>query len=123
MRRRIAVLLLVPAVLLAACGPDEPEALFREDGDTGAADYSYTIPAGSGEAIDRGEQLDILPPSLEVRVGETLELINQDDRGHLIGPFFVGAGETLRQRFNAPGSFIGACSVHPSGEFVLTVVE
>ena len=123
MRSRIVVLLVVPALLLGACGSDEPDALFREDGATGAADYSYTIPAGSGEAIDRGESLDILPQSLEVRVGEILELINQDDRGHLIGPFFVGAGETLRQRFNAPGSFIGACSVHPSGEFVLTVVE
>lgn len=89
----------------------------------GTIDYSFTIPEGSGEAIDRGEPLDILPQSLEVQVGEVLELVNQDDRGHLIGPFFVGAGETLRQRFNAPGSFIGACTVHPSGEFVLTVVE
>jgi hypothetical protein len=115
--------ILVVATLVAACGSDDPEPLFREDGADGAADYSYTIPAGSGEAIDRGEPLDILPGSLEVQVGEVLELVNEDDRGHLIGPFFVGAGETLRQRFSAPGSFIGACTVHPSGEFVLTVVE
>ena len=112
------------ALLLAACGSDEPAPLFREDGSaTVGADYSYTIPAGSGQAIDRGEPLDILPDSLEVRVGEVLELINEDDRGHLVGPFFVGAGETVRQRFSAPGSFIGVCTVHPSGEFVLTVVE
>lgn len=123
MRRFAAALLVISALLLAACGSDEAEPLFQEDGATGDADYSFTIPVGSGEAIDEGEPLDILPQSLEVEVGESLELINHDDRGHLIGPFFVGAGETLRQRFNAPGSFIGACTVHPSGEFVLTVVE
>lgn len=123
MRRLTAVLLVVPVLLAVACGSDEPEPLFREDGSDGGVDYSFTIPAGAGEAIDQGEPLDILPQTLEARVGEVLELVNQDDRGHLIGPFFVGAGETLRQRFNAPGSFIGACTVHPSGEFVLTVVE
>lgn len=123
MRRFLAVLVVVPVLLAGACGSDEAEPLFSEDGAAGNADYSFTIPAGSGEAIDSGEPLDILPQALEVQVGELLELVNQDDRGHLIGPFFVGAGETLRQRFNAPGSFIGACTVHPSGEFVLTVVE
>ncbi|MDJ0498580.1 MAG: hypothetical protein QNJ89_12175 [Acidimicrobiia bacterium] len=123
MRIRLGGALLAITLVLAGCGSDEPAPLFEEDGSGGGADYSYTIPAGSGEAIDRGEPLDVLPDSLEVRVGELFELINEDNRGHLVGPFFVGAGETVRQRFNAPGSFIGICTVHPSGEFVLTVVE
>lgn len=120
--RWIAALLAV-LLVAAGCGSDDPAPLFADDGSAGVSDYSYTIPAGAGEAIDRGEPLDILPQALEVKVGELLELINLDDRGHLVGPFFVGKGETLRQRFNAPGKFIGACSVHPSGEIVLTVVE
>ena len=123
MSRFLIAWLAIVTLLVGACGSDDPGPLFEEDGGVGTIDYSYTIPEGSGEAIDRGEPLDILPQSLEVQVGEVLELVNQDDRGHLIGPFFVGAGETLRQRFNAPGSFIGACTVHPSGEFVLTVGE
>lgn len=118
---RWAALLAVLVVGLAGC--DTENSLFRKDGSDAAADYSYTIPAGSGEAIDRGEPLDILPGELEVRVGELLELVNLDDRGHLVGPFFVGSGETLRQRFSSPGEFVGACSVHPSGEFILTVVD
>ena len=114
-------LLVVVALIAAACGGDDE--LFADAGTGSVAEYSFTVPAGSGEAMDRGEQLDILPRELEVRVGEVLELVNLDDRGHLIGPFFVGKGETVRQQFRSPGQFVGACSVHPSGEFVLTVVE
>ncbi|MEA2001895.1 MAG: hypothetical protein U9N84_08435 [Actinomycetota bacterium] len=121
--KRVLPLLLAVALLLSACASDEPQALFDDDGSGDTPDYSYTIPLGSGEAIDSGEPLEILPGSLVVEVGQVLELVNHDDRGHLVGPFFVGAGETLRQRFNAAGEFIGACSVHPSGEFILTVVE
>jgi len=120
--RFVAVLLIIGA-LASACGTNEPDGLFANDDGSSAADYSYVIPAGAGEAIDRGESLDILPQELNVRVGESIELINEDDRGHLVGPFFVGKGETLRQRFSAPGTFIGDCSVHQSGQIILTVSE
>jgi hypothetical protein len=116
----VAVVLLV---LLSACGSSADRSLFQADSSVEVPDYSYVIPAGAGDAIDRGESLDILPRELNVRVGELLELVNQDDRGHLVGPFFVGAGETTRQRFTAPGTFLGVCTVHPSGEIVLTVTE
>jgi hypothetical protein len=119
--KRKAVVLGLFVLLGAACGSAGP--LVVEAGTSGAADYSYTILPGSGEAIDRGEPLEILPGELVGHVGEVIELVNLDDRGHLVGPFFVGAGEIMRQRFNSPGDFVGACSVHPSGEFVLTVVE
>ena len=121
--KRPVGLLLILVLLAGACGSDDSDPLFADDGSADVPDYSFTIPAGAGEAIDRGEPLDILPQALDVRVGELFELINLDDRGHLVGPFFVGKGETLRQRFKASGTFIGACSVHPSGEIILTVVE
>jgi len=115
--------LLVAGLLVAACGSNHPDGLFANDNSRQAPDYSYVIPAGSGEAIDRGEPLDILPEELDVKVGEVIELVNEDDRGHLIGPFFVGKGETVRQRFSSPGMFVGECSVHPSGQIVLNVTE
>lgn len=107
---------------LAACG-GEAAPIFGDDDGGGPPDYAFTIPAGAGEALDAGEPVEILPGELTVRVGETIEIVNEDDRGHLVGPFFVGANETLTQRFTAPGEFVGACTVHPSGELVLRVVE
>jgi plastocyanin len=128
-RRAITGALVAVALGVAACGGD--------DGDQGspgvesveaaataeAATYEFVIPPGAGEALDAGEPLEILPGTLEVTVGETISIVNDDDRGHNVGPFFVGAGETLTQRFSSPGEFVGVCTVHPSGQLVLIVDE
>jgi plastocyanin len=111
-------------VLLAACGGDGRDgALVIEDPTAVEADYTYTIPPGTGAKFEAGEYVEILPGELTVRVGEVMRIVNQDDRNHLIGPFFVGAGETLTQRFSTAGEFTGLCTVHPSGQFMLKVEE
>ncbi|CAN5565697.1 hypothetical protein BH23ACT3_BH23ACT3_19270 [soil metagenome] len=84
-------------------------------------DYDYHIPAGTGERLDAGERVEVIPAELDVRVGEVLRIVNDDDRGHVIGAFYVGAGETLSQQFSTPGVLEGECSVHPGGSFSLTV--
>ncbi|HEX5631544.1 MAG TPA: hypothetical protein VFY15_07780 [Acidimicrobiia bacterium] len=119
------VLSVVLFLLVAACGGDADRdgALVVEDPNAMEVDYEYTIPLGTGERFDAGEVVEILPGEMTVRVGEVMRIVNQDDRQHLIGPFFVGAGETLTQRFASAGEFTGLCTVHPSGEFVLTVEE
>lgn len=108
---------------LAACGGDGGTATPGVEAvDPGiAADHDFLIPAGSGERIDAGEELDIFPAVLQARVGETIRIVNDDDRGHLVGPFYIAASSTLTQRFASAGRFIGTCSVHPSGDFVLEV--
>jgi plastocyanin len=120
--RRALLLAVLAAAVLAGCGGGE-ESLVAEDDSTAAPDYRFVIPPGAGEALDRGEPLEILPGEMQVTVGEIIEIVNEDDRGHLAGPFFVGAGETLRQRFASPGEFVGECTVHPSGQLVLEVSE
>jgi plastocyanin len=126
--RPLARLLLAPVVVLvlavgSACGDDDDSI---EVGDAAAgAEASeglhFVIPEGSGERIDAGEPVEVLPGELEVEVGDVIVIENEDDRGHLVGPFFVGAGEVLTQRFTSPGEYIGECSVHPSGELVVHV--
>ena len=120
---RGAALVLAGALLLAACGGEPDTFDVAEAEVAAAADYSYTIPAGAGDAYDRGAPLEILPASLTVRVGQVIEIVNEDERGHLVGPFYVGAGEVLRQRFASPGEYVGVCTVHPSGEISLFVDE
>ncbi len=87
-----------------------------------AATYEYVIPEGAGEALDAGTPLEILPRELTATVGQTIRIVNEDGRGHSVGPWFVGANETLRQEFTTPGSYEGLCTVHPSGQFILQVL-
>lgn len=106
----------------SACGGDGSSMPGIRAADSGAqAEYVYVIPAGTGALLDDGERVEIIPAELTVQVGETIEITNDDDRGHVIGAFYVGAGETLRQTFTTAGELAGECSVHPSGSFRLIV--
>jgi len=120
--RRVAVLIFgVFATFVAGCGDDSSQPRTETVNGDEAATLEYVIPVGAGEALDAGTPLEILPAELEVSVGDTIRIDNQDDRGHTVGPFFVGANETLTQRFSTAGEFEGVCTVHPSGQLVLVV--
>jgi len=121
---RLIAAVVAVGLLAGACGDDTSALELNEDSAVGeTADYQFTIPLGAGEALDAGSPLEILPARLDTKVGEVIEIVNEDERGHLVGPFFVGARETLRQKFSAAGEFEGICTVHPSGEIVVAVTE
>jgi len=126
MRRRSVLVALATTVLglspLVACGSDEASMPGVKAAAVDAvANYRYVIPEGTARQITQGELVDIMPADLEVTVGETIEIINDDVVGHSIGVFYVGAGETLRQTFTQAGTLAGECTVNPSGRFSLTV--
>ena len=119
-------LVVVGAVLAARLASDGGSSGSRSPGIAAGnaaevADYEYVIPAGTGERLDAGERIEIIPAELEVRVGEVLRIVNLDQRGHAVGAFYVAGGETLTQRFSSPGELSGDCSIHPSGSFTLVV--
>ena len=125
MTRRTAAVVVAVALAMAAAGcggGGRSGALVESELDSVRADYTYTIPPGTGAIFDSGGSVDILPAELTVHVGEVMRIVNEDDRNHLIGPFYVGAGETLTPRFASPGDYSGLCTVHPSGQFVLRVL-
>ncbi len=116
------VLALLLAIAVAGCADDEPAALVTPDAGGGAADYEYVIERGTGDRIRAAEDVQILPAELEVRVGETIRIVNQDDEGHFVGIFYVDAGETVTQRFASAGEYTGQCTVHPSGQLSLRIL-
>lgn len=119
--------MLVGAVVLAASacasGESSPAGSVEVVNVTiaGAADHEFVIPPGSAARSAAGEHLTIFPSRLEVRVGETIRIVNQDDRVQIVGPFAIAPGQTLTQRFSTPGEFVGECTTHPGSEFVLVV--
>lgn len=132
-RRWLALVVAVPVVVFGALSAGRA---LRDDGsastgvriaaaaadDADSFEHEYLIPAGTAERIAAGEPIEIVPRELEVRVGEAIRIVNDDDEGHVVGVFYVGPGETLSQRFTAPGVLSGECTVHSDGEFTVRVL-
>ena len=120
-RGLITTLGILAFVVFGACSGDRNDALVVDDPGVSQADYDYLIPQGTGERIRAGEDVEILPAELDVNVGETIRIVNEDDEGHFVGIFYVGAGETVTQRFSSPGEYTGQCTIHPSGKLSLRI--
>lgn len=83
--------------------------------------YSYTVPAGTGDRINKGETVSIMPSDLRLKVGDHLVIRNEDVRVQTVGLFTVRPGETVDTPFPKPGVFKGACTMSSDGQIVITV--
>lgn len=86
-----------------------------------ATTYRYVVPAGTAAELAAGEALDLMPATLDVRVGDSLVIENRDTKAQQVGPYLVGAGQTLRQRFEDPGTIRGTCTVNSAGTVTIVV--
>ena len=82
------------------------------------------IPEGTGELIEAGQNPEIIPDEIRLKLGEQniLTIINNDSVNHAVGPFFIRAGEFVRQEFSSPGVYEGGCSIHQE-QHVQIIVE
>lgn len=83
------------------------------------------IPLGASELSMHGISEDLIPSEIRLQVSSRNRLIiqNNDVRDHNIGPFFVRAGETIRQEFSQPAIYEGTCSIRASDEINIIVEE
>lgn len=117
---------LLTVATLAGCGGERDQVTIgqaQSADPTEKATYEYNVPFGTGNRMDSGEVVEIMPSDLRVTVGESIRIDNDDIRDYMIGPFFVMAGQTLAMRFTNPGTIEGVCEINPEGKFVITVVE
>lgn len=130
--RLLIVLALVPALVVGACGGDDggesssaavPELEVVDSDAAEGYDYDYVIPFGTGRRLDGGEEIEIVPGELDVKVGERIRIVNEDVRGAAVGIFWVPAERTVAMQFTTPGTLTGECDVHPSGIFTINVQE
>lgn len=89
--------------------------------DTSGETLTFVVPAGTTEKIFFGETVDIMPARVELDVGDTLVVRNDDSETMVVGPFTVRAGETLTQHFQRPQTLIGECTLSGSGTIEIVV--
>jgi hypothetical protein len=81
------------------------------------------VPEGTQARLESGEVVVVMPAVLEMRVGDRLRIENQDVADHLVGPYFLAAGETLEISYGAPGEYEGLCALSGGGRYVLVITE
>lgn len=91
--------------------------------DDGRVDYDYVIPAGTQDRKLNGETVEVMPATLDVKVGESIRIRNDDEAGAFAGIFYVGAGEVVSMKFTTPGTLSGECDLTPGGEFTINVAK
>jgi len=74
--------------------------------------FEVVIPAGTGAAIDAGEPTDAVPAVIDLEVGDTLRIVNDDTRPHVLGPWTVLPGEEVSYTFDQAEDYSAACSAH-----------
>jgi hypothetical protein len=81
------------------------------------------IPQGTEAMMRMGDSEDIIPEEIRLKLGgqNVLVIRNDDIAHHNVGPFFVQAGETIRQEFSSPTILQGACSINHGAEVSIIV--
>ncbi len=111
--------LAVLGVVGCASGDGEVRVELRDD--AAAVVHEFVVPTGTEALLDAGGTVEVVPQVLEVRVGDSIRIRNDDVSTAQVGIFNVRAGETVTMEFTSPGELVGECDVHPSGEFRIRV--
>jgi hypothetical protein len=81
------------------------------------------VPLGTADRVARGETVTVMPARLELRVGDTLRIHNQDVVDQPVGPFIVKAGQVQELRYGAPGRYQGYCLLAEGETYEIVVTE
>jgi hypothetical protein len=83
------------------------------------------IPQGAQALIMAGQADELVPAEINLNVSgqNTLVIRNDDIVDHTVGPFFVKAGEVVRQEFTKPAVYIGSCSISYTAEVSIIVED
>jgi hypothetical protein len=121
----LAVVLMVGiAVAIVVAMQDTPpsRASYEVAAVSDGADYQVVIPPGTAALAAGGQNVEFFPEGFTMKVGETLRIRNIDNASATLGPFVIGPGETLTQRFTQPGDIEGYCSFTEDRRTFFTVV-
>ncbi|NCC30724.1 MAG: hypothetical protein EOM24_01725 [Chloroflexia bacterium] len=121
MHRRYLLLSLVGLVLLIGVGIGS--FWWLQARDEAQRTLVIRVPPGTALQLAAGEEIDLFPQEIVLRLSEqdTLVIQNDDDEAITIGPYRVAPGQRFIQHFAGPGTFELVCSLHPSEQLRIVV--
>ena len=112
LRSLVGAIGLVAVALLATAGCA---------GDPPPRTVEIVVPAGTQERLSAGETVEIMPARLDLRVGDTLLIRNEDSVTQSVGPYLVAAESEYRLTYGSPGRFEGYCPLSEGQRYEIVV--
>jgi hypothetical protein len=86
-------------------------------------DELFEIPPGTSARRLAGEDLDILPHTIRLKLGvnDVLVLRNADAAPHIFGPTLIMPGQTFRLPFTTASTYSFMCTAHADGQLNVIV--
>jgi hypothetical protein len=113
------IVILAAAGLAAGCAPERARPM--------PADAAYTIPAGTARAQSDGRPSFTLPESIDLLVGQSITVRNDDQAMHYFFDVPIAPGQTYRRTFGQPGQFVTvggmSCSIVAEKQRVVVTVR
>jgi hypothetical protein len=113
---------IVIALLLGALISEVPF-LFLQETARPPREITLTIPAGTAEQIERGEQSPSIPENMTFVVGDRLVVRNEDSVDHKLGPLWIPANSSAQLALDQEQSLAYECTFQPGQYFGLDVRE
>ena len=112
----------VAAGLVVVCGVALAVALVLWRGsDRTPVDHRFVIPAGTAARLEAGEEVEVLPARIELRSGDSVTLVNDDDVTQGSGFLVAPPHDSVTYEFNRAGTYVAACTLHPGGSLEIVV--
>ena len=117
----VTMLLVTMSMLSTACGhKDATSAATPED-------RVFVIPRGTAAARMRGESIVTIPSTIHLVAGQSVVVKNEDVAMHYFFDAPIAPGETVRKRFDHPGTYgyssILSCSIGEIESLTVVVGE
>lgn len=97
--------------------------LVASNSDDGPPIVEVTVPPGTGSRLDAGEVVEVVADVLRVEPGGSIELVNGDERLHVLGSLRADAGETVRLAFATEGRYRLPTSLRSDGQVTVLVED
>lgn len=110
----IVALALLAAAGIGACGGDDESA---------SKVVEYVVPEGTWGRLLYGEEVTVMPTLVELHVGDTIRIRNEDTVPQYVGPYYVKANSEFELTYGSPGVFAGSCTLSESGRYEIIVRE
>lgn len=85
--------------------------------------YEFVVPEGTQANLDSGQDVVIMPSRIELQIGDTLRIRNEDVVAQTVGPYWVPPRKEFEITYGSPGRYEGFCPLSKGSRYEIVVTE